>query len=99
MQVSSLCFVMAGLVPAISLRKALPALSGSPGLGAPRRTGDDEGKSAPDILGHFDDHGELCPLFVFGQDVALLGRGEAALRRQAQLTDVDEFRRFVDAAL
>src|SRR5262249_60402040 len=39
------------------------------------------------------------PLFVLGEDVAFFGRGEAALRRQAQLIQRDIFNRFVDALL
>jgi hypothetical protein len=38
-------------------------------------------------------------LLVLGQDIAFLGRGEAALRREAELIEVDEFRRLIDAAL
>ena len=55
--------------------------------------------SSPDLLRHLDDHAQLRPLLVLGQDIALLGGGEAALRRQAELLEGDEFRRLVDAAL
>src|SRR6266851_1785188 len=54
--------------------------------------------SSPHLLRYLDDHPQLRPLFRFGQHVAVLGRGKAALRRQAQLIDVDEFCRLVDAA-
>ena len=47
----------------------------------------------------FHDHAQLGPLLVLGQHVALLGRGEAALRRQAKLIERDVFGRLVDAAL
>src|SRR6516165_968154 len=53
--------------------------------------------SAPDFIGQFDDHGELCPLLVLGEAVAVLGGGEAALRGEAELVDVDELRRLLDA--
>ena len=43
--------------------------------------------SAPHFVGKFDDHPQLGPLLVLGQHVAFLGRGEAALRRQAQLIE------------
>jgi hypothetical protein len=36
---------------------------------------------------------------VLGQNIAFLGRGEAALRGPAQLIESDEFRRLVDPAL
>ena len=44
---------------------------------------DQTGALAPHLLRHLDDHPQLGPLLVLGQDVALLGRGKAALRRQA----------------
>src|SRR5262249_58739282 len=58
-----------------------------------------ESMLAPHLVGHFDDHPELRPLFVFREDVALLGRGEAALRAERQLIERDVFGRLVDAAL
>ena len=45
---------------------------------------------APDFLGHLDDHLQLRPLLVLGQDIAFLGGGEAALRRQAKLIEGDD---------
>src|SRR5678816_2750959 len=51
---------------------------------------------APNFLGQFHDHAELRPLLVLGEDIAFLGRCEAALRRETKLVDVDEFRGFVD---
>src|SRR5262249_24548371 len=57
------------------------------------------GRSPPHLLGNLHDHLQLCPLFFLGEDVAFLGRGETALRRQAQLIQRDIFRRFVDAPL
>src|SRR5262249_8800806 len=53
----------------------------------------------PHVVGDRDDHAQLRPLLVLGQDVALLGRSEAALRRHAKLVDVDVPRRFLDAKL
>ena len=41
----------------------------------------------PHFLGDFHDHPELRPLLVLGQDIAFLGRGEAALRRQTELIE------------
>src|SRR4051812_13537339 len=46
-----------------------------------------------------DDLAELRPLRVFGQDIAFLGRSEAALRRQAELVEGREFAGFVDPPL
>src|SRR6516164_1454420 len=54
--------------------------------------------SPPDLVGEFDDHAQFRPLLLLGQDVAFLGRGEAALRRQAELFGRSEFARFLDAA-
>ena len=54
--------------------------------------------SVAGFLCHFHDHLELRPLLVLGQDIAFLGRGEAALRRQAKLLEWNEFRRLLDAA-
>src|SRR5947207_11842155 len=51
----------------------------------------------PHLLRQFDDHPQLRPLLLLGEHVALLGRGEAALRREAELFDIDEFRSLVDA--
>src|SRR3989442_11891150 len=48
--------------------------------------------------GDVHDHGELRPLLVLGQHVALLGGGEAALRAQGELVDIDVLGRLVDAA-
>ena len=41
----------------------------------------------PHLVRHLDDQPQLRPLLVLGQHVALLGRGEAALRRQAELVE------------
>src|SRR5258708_17293208 len=54
---------------------------------------------SPDLVGNLGDPPELCPLLVLGQDIALLGGGEAALRREAELVEVDEPCRLVDASL
>src|SRR5712691_2857727 len=48
--------------------------------------------------GDVDDHRELRPFLVLGQHVALLGRGEAALRAQGELVDIDVLGGLVDAA-
>jgi hypothetical protein len=41
---------------------------------------------------------KLRPLLVLGQHIAFLGRGKAALRRQAELIERHIFRRLLDAA-
>src|SRR5579875_1876025 len=53
---------------------------------------------APDFGGDLDDQAQLVPLLGRGEVVALLGRGKAALRRQAQLADVGVLRGLLDAA-
>ena len=45
------------------------------------------GRSAPDLGRRLDDQRELGDLLLVGERVALDGRGEAALRRQAELLD------------
>src|SRR5579863_2084975 len=47
----------------------------------------------------FADHAQLGPLLVRGEDIAFLGRGEAALRRQTELVEVGEFGGLLDATL
>src|SRR5829696_2864032 len=68
-----------------------PARSGSllgAGAGAP-----------PHLFGDLDDHAQLGPLLVLGKRVALLGGGKAALRREAELVEIDVFAGLVDPAL
>src|SRR5208282_6545812 len=55
--------------------------------------------STPHFVGDLHDHPQFRPLLIFGQNVALLGRGEAALRRQTKLIERDVFRRLIDPAL
>src|SRR5713226_386416 len=55
--------------------------------------------SPPHLLGHLDDARELRPLLVLGEDIAFLGRGEAALRGEAEPLEGNEPRGLVDAAL
>src|SRR6266704_5045206 len=55
--------------------------------------------SAPYFFRKLDDHPKFRPLFRLGQHVALLGRGEAALRRQAILIERRKLRGLLDAAL
>src|SRR4051794_19361303 len=62
----------------------------------PRRT---DRVLAPDLFGDLDDHPQLRPLLLLGQDIAFLGRGEAALRRQRELVERDVFGRLVDPPL
>src|SRR3954469_21522731 len=54
---------------------------------------------APDLARVLHAPAELGPLLVLGQQVALLGAGEAALRRQAELVERREFRRLFDTPL
>src|SRR6266851_3558723 len=54
---------------------------------------------APDLARNLDTARELGPLLLLGQQVAFLGAGEAALRRQAELLQGRELRGLVDAAL
>src|SRR4029450_5419990 len=55
--------------------------------------------SAPHLFGELHDHAQLRPLLLLGQEIALLGRGEAALRRERELIDIDVFRRLLDPPL
>src|SRR5690242_12203653 len=54
---------------------------------------------APDRLGRPHDQIQLALLVVLTDAVALLGGGEAALRRDAELIDVGVSRRLVELAL
>src|SRR6187397_3226191 len=54
---------------------------------------------APDFLRDLDDQPQLRPLVVFRQAVALDGRREAALRRQAELLERCVARRLLEPAL
>src|SRR6476661_6721210 len=53
----------------------------------------------PDLVRQLDNHAQLGPLLILCQHVAFFGRGEAALRRQAELIERDKFRGFFDALL
>src|SRR5262245_12378006 len=55
--------------------------------------------SSPHLVGHLHDPPQLRPLLLLGEDIAFLGRGEAALRREAELVERDELRRLLDATL
>src|SRR5690349_11730490 len=55
--------------------------------------------SAPHLLRRLHDQAELGELLLFGERVAFHRGGEAALRRQAQLVEVDVLRCLVDAPL
>src|ERR1041384_109054 len=54
---------------------------------------------SPDFLGQIHQQLELGPLLPLGQHIALLGRGKAALRRQAELIEPHELRRLLNAPL
>ncbi len=54
---------------------------------------------APDFLGDVEDEAHLRGLLLDLDVVAVHGRGEAALRRERHLADVEELGRLVDAAL
>ena len=53
----------------------------------------------PHFVRQLDDHPQLRPLLVLGEHIALLGRGETALRRQAELIERDILGRLVDPLL
>ena len=53
----------------------------------------------PHLIRQLDDHPQLRPLLVLGDDIALLGRRKAALRGHRELFEWSELRGFVDAAL
>src|SRR5688572_23015938 len=55
--------------------------------------------SAPDLFGDLDHLTHLRPLLLLGEDVAFLGRGEAALRAERELLERGVLRGLVDAAL
>jgi len=55
--------------------------------------------SAPDLVRDVDHEVQLRPLFVYGENVAFLRAGEAALRTQAELIKPDIVLRFGDPAL
>src|SRR5690242_5987015 len=55
-------------------------------------------RSPPHLVGDLDDHPQLRPLLLLGENVALFGGGEAALGRQAQLIEVNKFGRLIEAA-
>src|ERR1700674_1223996 len=55
--------------------------------------------SPPYVLGNLHHHAQLRPLLFLGENIALLGRGEAALRGERELVRRDVFRRLLDAAL
>src|SRR3954464_3691895 len=50
---------------------------------------------APHLVGDLDGEAQLGPLLFLAENVAFLGRGEAALRRQRQLLQRGEFCRFL----
>src|SRR4051795_1697749 len=54
---------------------------------------------APDLRRRLDDQAQLRPLLLLGDRVALDRRGEPALRREAELVEIDVLRRLLDAAL
>src|SRR3954466_12182358 len=55
--------------------------------------------AAPDLVGDLHHAPQLGHLLLVGEGVALDGGREAALRREAQLVDVDVLRGLLDAAL
>src|SRR5262249_26314839 len=54
--------------------------------------------SPPNLVSQLHHLAHLGPLLLLGEDVALLGRGEAALRAKRELLKRRELRRLVDAA-
>src|SRR3954470_11810960 len=57
------------------------------------------GLDSPYSVGDLDRQSELGPLLFLGQDVAFLGRCQAALRRHRELVERREFRRFFEPPL
>src|SRR5262249_30594836 len=55
--------------------------------------------SAPYLVGDLDREPQFGPLLVLGEDIPLLGRGEAALWRKRELIEGYEFRGFIEPAL
>src|SRR5580704_6539828 len=53
----------------------------------------------PHLLGDLANHPQLGPLFFFSEGITFLGRGEAALRREAELFEIGELGGFLDTAL
>src|SRR3984893_1905448 len=53
----------------------------------------------PDLVRDLDEAAQLCPLLVLAQQIALLGRGEAAVAGNAERVERGIFRRLLDAAL
>src|SRR5690606_28559804 len=72
---------------------------GRPVPATPERVRDVQTRSAPDVVRDRDDLADLRPLLILGEHIALLGRGEAALRAQRQLIEADEDGSLVDALL
>src|SRR5262245_22251148 len=54
---------------------------------------------SPHLVRHLHDHPQLRPLLVLGERVAFLARGEAALRREAELIEIDVLAWLLDAPL
>src|SRR5712692_6005678 len=59
----------------------------------------DQSGFAPCFVGELHNHRKLRPLLILGKDIALLGRGKAALRRKAELLERSKLGCFLDAAL
>src|SRR6185312_4898513 len=53
----------------------------------------------PDLFRQLDDHAQLRPLFVGGENVAFLGRSKSALRRERELVERHDPGRLLDALL
>src|SRR5580704_12128391 len=53
----------------------------------------------PDLARDLADHAQLRPFLILGKDIAFLGRGEAALRRETKLLEAGELGGFFDATL
>src|SRR5882724_3757762 len=73
-----------------TLPETNPVMRSAPRFGA---------ASFPDAVRQIDDHAQLGPLLVLAQHIALLGGGETALGREAELLGRHEFGSLVDAAL
>src|SRR5262249_6973504 len=92
------CFARASLSGAV--RSRLPTWSApNRGLARCSTPRPPAGLLAPDLLRELDHLAHLRPLLLLGQHIALLGRGEAALRAERHLLHRHELGRLVEPAL
>src|SRR4051794_6969322 len=78
------------------MRKSCGVLDSPPARGM---TAEQRGLLAPHFLRNLHGEAELGPLFLFGEDVALLRRGKTALRGECELLQRGELGGFLETAL